>query len=678
MEIQGTRRVHLLARLGFLWAALIAARLLQLQIVQHAKYQALARDQQEKTVEIRAPRGAILDRMGQRLALSLPVVSVCVNPQRLPDPPLEADILARILDLDPHELLSRFQEASAAGRGFLWVKRRIDPEQARRLSALKFEWAELRTEPVRFYPNEQLAAHVLGGVDFEENGNAGVELALNDELEGHPGERRVTVDPRQQSFHSTIDSEAIPGSVIKLTIDSRIQFAAERELEKAVHEHGAKTGSVVVMDPRTGDILAIANYPTYDPNELPTKEQGLTARNNLAVTTPYEPGSVFKVITLTAALETTRLRPETVVPCGSTVTIAGRVIHDHGHYGSLPMEDVLARSSNTGAINIGLRVGDANMFEYMKRFGFGRPTGLTLPGESGGLVRPLRRWSKVSIGSVAMGHEVAVTTLQLAQACTVIASGGLLIRPRLVADAAKEPPVRVIQPETAITMRRMMEGVIIKPYGTGFRYAHIPGYTAAGKTGTAQTVDPKTGKYRSEYNASFMGFSPVTNPAVVVVVSLHGTHGEAGYGGPVSAPVFREVAAVALRILNVPKDLPDDAPETSSPVQADENDLSIAVLSPPVPQPLAGALLAQPSAATEAESSTSDAPDQRSFSQPPEQLAGPTVPNFRGKSVRDVIEQSAALGIPVEYVGSGVARNQIPPAGAFLPIGERVRVQFGH
>lgn len=675
MEIQGTRRVHLLAKLGFLWAVLIAARLLQLQIVQHSKYQALARDQQEKTVEVRAPRGAILDRMGQRLALSLPVVSVCVNPLRLPDPPLAAHILARILNLDAVELLSRFQNATAAGRGFLWIKRRIEPDQAKRLADLNFEWVELRTETVRFYPNKQLAAHVLGGVDFEENGNAGVELALNTELEGHPGERRVTVDPRKLSFHSTTSSEAIPGGAIKLTIDSRIQFAAERELEKAVHQHGAKTGSVVVMDPRTGDILAIANYPTFDPNEPPTKAQGLTSRDNLAASTPYEPGSVFKVITLTAALETTRLRPETIVPCGSTVTIAGRVIHDHGHYVSLPMEDVLARSSNTGAINIGLRVGDAKMFEYMKRFGFGRATGLTLPGESSGLVRPLRRWSKVSIGSVAMGHEVSVTTLQLAQACSVIASGGLLMRPRLVVGTMTEPPVRVIQPETAITMRRMMEGVVIKPYGTGFHYAHIPGYTAAGKTGTAQTVDPKTGKYKSEYNASFMGFSPVTNPAVVVVVSLHGTRGEAGFGGPVSAPVFREVAAVALRILNVPKDLPDDMPDKTSPDKtppnrADENDLSIAVLSPPVPLPLAGA--------TQAESSANATPDQRTFSQPAEQLAGPTVPNFRGKSVRDVIEQSAALGIPVEYVGSGVARNQIPPAGALLPIGERVRVQFGH
>jgi cell division protein FtsI (penicillin-binding protein 3) len=674
MEIQGTRRVHLLARLGLIWAALIAARLLQLQIVQHPKYRALARDQQEKTVEVRAPRGAILDRMGQRLALSLPVVSVCVNPLRLPDATMSANILANILDLDAKELLSRFQLAQSTSRGFLWVKRRITPDQAKRLTDLNFEWVEMRTESVRFYPNKQLAAHVLGGVDFEENGNAGVELALNPELEGHPGERRVTVDPRKQSFHSETSSEAIPGGTLKLTIDSRIQFAAERELEKAIKEHGAKNGSVVVMDPRTGDILAIANYPTFDPNEPPTQAQGLTSRDDLAVTTPYEPGSVFKVVTLTAALETTKLRPETVVPCGSTVTIAGRVIHDHGHFGSLPMEDVLARSSNTGAINIGIRVGDAKMYEYMKRFGLGRATGITLPGESSGLVRPLRHWSKVSIGSVAMGHEVSVTTLQLAQICSVIASGGFLVRPRLVANAVTEPPQQVIRPETAITMRSMMEGVVIKPYGTGHRYAHIPGYTSAGKTGTAQTVDPKTGKYKSEYNASFMGFSPVTNPAVVVAVTLHGTHGEAGFGGPVSAPVFREVAAVALRILNVPKDLPDDSPDKDSPAQsgskADENDLSIAVVSPSVPQPLAGT--------DQAEQSADAAPDQRNFSLPAGQLSGPTVPNFRGKSVRDVLQESAALGIPLEYIGSGVARTQIPPAGAFLPIGERVRVQFGH
>jgi cell division protein FtsI (penicillin-binding protein 3) len=668
MDTQGTHRVHLLARMGFLWAALIVVRLLQLQIVQHDKYRTLAQQQQEKIVEMRAPRGTILDRAGQPLAMSLPVDSVCVDPLRIPDLSVAADILGRILGLDSQDLLGKMKFAADGRRGFLWIKRHITADESRRLRDLNLDWVEFRTESMRFYPDKQLAAHVLGGVDFEEKGNAGIEQSLDEDLEGHPGTLRVTSDVKQRGFNSKVDTEPLPGKIVKLTVDSRIQFVAEQELEKAIKTHHVKTGSVVAMDPKTGDVLALANYPTYDPNEPPRHGEDPMARDDLAATTPYEPGSVFKVITIAAALETTHLRPETIIPCGNgVITLFGRTIHDHSRYASLPMEDVLARSSNIGAINIGLKVGDANMYEYMRRFGFGKSTGLPLPGESAGMVRPLKYWQKSSIGSVAMGHEISVTALQLAQACSVIANGGFRVKPRLLRDTAPETPQRVLQPETAITMRRMMEGVVIKPYGTGHRYAHIPGYTSGGKTGTAQIFDHHTHQYTHFYNASFMGFAPVTNPAVVVVVTLNGTVGTAGYGGPTSAPVFREVAAAALRILDVPKDLPDDLPaDDNDKGKADENDVAIADLGPSVPLPLV-----QP-----------NSPDQRLLLGPPapespSELAGPMVPNFQGKSVRDVIQESAALGIPVEFAGSGIARAQIPPPGAILPLGERVRIQFG-
>lgn len=673
MDTQGTRRVHLLARMGFLWAALIVFRLLQLQILQHDKYRTLAQQQQEKVVEVRAPRGTILDRAGQPLAMSLPVDSVCVNPSRVPDLSVASDILARILNLDAGELLGKMKFAADGRRGFLWVKRRITPEESKRLRDLNLDWVEFRTESMRFYPDKQLAAHVLGGVDFEEKGNAGIEQSLDEDLEGHPGTTRVTSDVKQRGFNSKVDTEPLPGKTEKLTIDSRIQFVAEQELEKAIKTHHCKTGSVVAMDPKTGDILALANYPVYDPNDPPKPGEDVMARDDLAVTTPYEPGSVFKVITISAALETTHLRPESIIPCGNgSITLFGRTIHDHSRYASLPMEDVLARSSNIGAINVGLKVGDANMYEYMRRFGFGKNTGLPLPGESAGMVRPLKYWQKSSIGSVAMGHEISVTAVQLAQACSVIANGGFRVKPRLLSETPVETPKRVLQPETAITMRRMMEGVVIKPYGTGHRYAHIPGYTSGGKTGTAQIFDHHTHQYTHFYNASFMGFAPVTNPAIVVVVTLNGTVGTAGYGGPTSAPVFREVAAAALRILDVPKDLPDDLPnEDNDKGKADENDVAIADLSPSVPPPLA-----------QVNDALKPVLDQRPFFGPPvpespAELAGPKVPNFQGKSVRDVIQQSAALGIPVEFAGSGIARAQAPAPGAILPIGERVRIQFG-
>lgn len=680
MNTLATRRVHLLARLAFVWVALIVARLIQLQIVQHTEYKRLAVHQQEKTLELQAPRGTIVDRLGQRLAISLPAESVCVDPLRVPDLPIASDILSKILNLDSNDLLARMQQAAASKHGFVWVKRKISAEESHRLRDLKLEWIEFRSESQRFYPNQSLAAHVIGGVDFAQKGNGGVEQSLEAQLKGRSGELHVTRDVQKRGFVSKVESQPQAGRDIRLTIDARIQFVAEREVKKMVQTHHAKWGSVVAMDPKTGDIVALANFPTYDPND-PPKPEDLAARENLAVTAPFEPGSVFKVITLSAALETTRLKPETVIPCGGgKITLFGRTIHDHNKYWSLSMEDVLARSSNIGAINVGLTVGQNNMFDYTRRFGFGARTGVPLPGESAGLLRPLRRWEKTSLASVAMGHEVGVTALQLAQACSVIANGGLLVKPRLTLDSLLAQPVRVLKPQTAITMRRMMEGVVLKTYGTGHKYARILGYTSAGKTGTAQIYDFRARQYTHLYNASFMGFAPVTNPAIVVVVTVSGTDGVAGYGGPTAAPAFREVAAAALRMLDVPKDLPEMLPSPDSD-QADENDLAIAGLGSSIPPPLvqaedAGASDDRPAAPADSAS------DQRPFltgakTNSARDLAGPRVPNFRGKTLRDVVEESSALGIPVEFKGGGIAQTQVPEAGAVLPLGQSVRVQFG-
>jgi cell division protein FtsI (penicillin-binding protein 3) len=325
------------------------------------------------------------------------------------------------------------------------------------------------------------------------------------------------------------------------------------------------------------------------------------------------------------------------------------------------------------------------MYDYVRRFGFGMRTGIPLPGESGGMLRSLSRWEKTSLASVAMGHEISVTALQLARACSVIANGGLLVKPRLNMATPIAPPVRVLRPETAITMRRMMEGVVIKPYGTGHKYARILGYTSAGKTGTAQIYDYRAHQYTHFYNASFMGFAPVTNPAIVVVVTISGTDGLSGYGGPTAAPAFREIAAAALRMMDVPKDLPDMLPPHESD-QADENDVAIAGLGSSIPPPLVqadDAVAAEDRPAASAE----NALDQRIFLKPDlkpgknealASLAGPRVPDFRGKTLRDVIEETSALGMPLEFQGGGIAQRQIPEAGSVLPAGQSVRVQFGH
>jgi cell division protein FtsI (penicillin-binding protein 3) len=670
-----TRRVHLLARLAFAWAAVIVARLIQIQVVHHADYQKLAQQQQQQVVELQAPRGMILDRNGQRLAMSMPAESVVVDPLRIPDLGVASDIFSKILNLNGDELLARMKSAVETKNGFMWVKRKITREEAQRLRDLHLDWIEFRMESGRYYPNKSLAAHVLGGVDFEGKGNGGVEQFLNTQLKGHAGEMHLSRDVQKRGFASTVAHEAQPGQDIRLTIDSRVQFVAEREVKKLVEEHHAKSGSIVVLDPKTGDVIALANFPTYDPNDVPKKEK-MQARENLAVSAPFEPGSVFKVITLSAALETTRIRPQTMVNCGNGIfKMPGRVVHDHNSYSSLSMEDVLARSSNIGAINIGMQVGPFNMFDYMRRFGFGTKTGLPLPGESSGIVRPLKRWEKTSLSSVAMGHEVGVTALQIAQACSVIANGGFLMKPRLTMDKRVAQPVRVLKPETAITMRQMMEGVVIKTYGTAHKYARIPGYTSAGKTGTAQIYDFRAHQYTHYYNASFMGFAPVTNPAVVVVVTVNGTQGVAGYGGPTSAPAFREVAAAALRMMDVPKDLPETL-SSDGGEQADENDVAIAGLGSSQPPPLVhaeDALVSEDLPATA---------DQRTFLASGKEdsgrdFSGPRVPNFQGKSLRDVIQESAALGLPLEFAGAGVARVQSPEPGRILPMGQSIRVQFG-
>lgn len=686
-DSESTKRVRFLARLALLWAILILARLIQLQVVSHKEFASLAQQQQERDVEVQAPRGTIFDRNGLTLAKSLPVDSVCVDPMLIPDRALAAQLLGEVLDLDSSVLYAQMQAAVARKRGFMWVKRRITLEESTRLRSLNLDWVEFRTESRRFYPNDELAAHVVGSVDHDQNGNAGIELTLNKDLQGHNGAVRMLTDVKLHAYDTQVDEKPVPGMDVTTTIDSRIQYVAEQQLKEAVESSHAHTGSLVAMDPRTGEVLALANYPTYNPNDPPMPGQSLAARNDVAVTSPYEPGSVFKVVTLSAALETTNMRPETMVNCGNGVLRLGsRVIHEaHRGYGVLSMADVLAHSSNIGAIQIGLRVGPQNMYEYIHRLGFGKPTGIELPSESSGLVRRIDRWGSTSLASMAMGHEIGVTAIQLAQLGAVIANGGTLVRPRIVMKKqrpgeavqiqAMPRPLRVLRPDNAITMRRMMEGVVTLPYGTGHRTARLKGYTSAGKTGTAQIYDFATRQYTHHYNGSFIGFAPVEDPAIVIAVTLNGTTGTAGYGGSVAGPVFREVATAALRLLDVPKDLPEDVPEPkkSSPVEVTD-DLSIAGLDPSFGPELVSsvppALVAEPPDR-----------DQRLFlpasADASKQVVGPRVPDFRGKSVREVVQESATKGMPVEVVGHGVARAQMPAPGEMLIAGQKVLVKFG-
>lgn len=674
---KSVKRLLILALCLAAWCVIIIARLCQLQIFEHDKYQRWAQSQHEKREPIVAPRGSIYDVNGVVLAMNENSLMAVVNPTRIDDKAFAASMLARILKVDPKQLQADLENvAKTVHRGFFVVDPRITPEVAEELKQLNLDWLEIREGTNRWYPNKTLASHVIGNVNRDGRGQAGIEQRLDKELNGEPGLERVIRDVRGHGYERVVIKEPQPGKNLYLTIDSRLQAVAEEALRDAVVNFHAVHGSVVAMDPYTGEIRALANYPTYNLNERPHPGETPAGFEDLAVVAPFEPGSVFKIVTLTAALETTNLTPMTMIDCGNgVIRIGKRVIHEsHGGHAALTMQDVLAFSSNIGAIRVGLRVGNEGMYNYIRKFGFGHKTGIELPAEGSGRLRPVSQWQEASIGSLAMGHEITVTSVQLAQAGAVIANGGFLVKPHVVASrqipgGPKEvvkpaPPVQVLDPKTVVTMRQMMERVVVVPGGTGHK-AKVLGYSTAGKTGTAQIFDFEHKVYTHSYNASFLGFLPVVNPRIVIVVTVSGTTGTDGYGGHASAPAFQRVADFAMRIIGVPRDLPDEIKETvpKKAPREEENDLAIAGLTePPPPED------ANPSSGGEAEGASMDLPDPN--------YNGPRAPKLTGLSVKEVVQMSAEHGWAIDVLGQGLAVAQYPPAGAPLPPGEHIRVRF--
>jgi cell division protein FtsI (penicillin-binding protein 3) len=689
-------RLTVLAAVLLLWGVAIFGRLISLQVLQHEKYSAIARSQQEHAVDIPAPRGNILDRNGQPLAISVPAVSVSVNPLQIADIKVGTELLGGVLHLDQQVLYSRLQWARQNHKGFLWVKRRMDPFETDRLKALHLDWTTFHTESQRHYPKGETAAHVLGAVYKDEEGAAGIERALDRSLKGHAGSERLVMDVKRRGIDSRLDAAPQAGTALTLTIDERMQYIAERELKAGVEAKHARSGSAIVMNPYNGEILALANYPTYNPNKPPKAGDDPMSRFDLGVSVPFEPGSIFKVVTLSAALETTSLRPESPIATGGgTLSLPGRVIHESHHgFGTITMAEVLAYSSNIGAILIGQRVGRENMYEYARRLGFGQKSGILLPAESTGRLRPLSGWGTTSLASISMGHEVSTTAVQLARLCSVIANGGMLVKPKIILRRGDKPeptdePVRVLKPETVMTMRMMMEGVVLNPRGTAHLTARLDGYTSAGKTGTAQIFDAKNHHYTHLYNASFMGFTPVTNPKLVILVTINGTAGNGGMGAAAAAPVFKTIATEALRMLDVPKDIPEDlvadAKQPKQPVQPVPDDVSIPDLVNPsimeedasVQQLLASQMKPEPEEKQDEDGIPAAPAVLAVLPQPkPPVPRGPLVPDFRGKSMRDVAEEASAEGIEVMVEGSGVARAQLPLPGKPLRRGERIRIVF--
>lgn len=646
-----------------------------MQVLAHDEYEKRARRQQEKLEPIDAPRGSIFDRNGNLLAISSASNVVVVNPKRIPNKEIASALLAKILGLDGKKLEPALEEAAISKRrsGYFVVSEHASDEQAATLRAMDLDWLELRQGSVRTYPNGDVAAHVIGNVNGEGKGAAGIELKLNKELSGTPGLLRVERDGRADSYSSELVKAPAVGENVGLTIDRELQNVAQEALKAAVIHNHATHGSVVVMDPKTGEVLALENYPTYDPNERLMAGEKPTGREDLAVVAPFEPGSVFKVVTVSAALETTKLTPETVINCGNGVTkLFGRVIHDSHPYSALSVADVLAKSSNIGAIHIGMQVGAQNLYAYIKRFGFGQRTGIELPAEAPGMVRPLKRWQPTSMGSVPMGHEISVTSVQLAQLGSVIANGGFLVHPRLVAwtqapgqpkELTKFPagdPQQVLEPRTVMTMRRLMHRVVM-PGGTASRL-HVVGYAVAGKTGTAQIFDYAHHVYTHKYNASFLGFAPLEDPAVVIVVTVSGTTGVAGFGSVAAGPVFERVMGAALRRLGIVRDVPEEVEELLAKQKAAEDKLKKKDTDSDTVAGLSVPFTAEE--INEAKGSEDDVP------------VGPKAPNFVGKTVKTVMEEAAAQGLEVDMLGSGLARAQNPPAGAALSPGAHIQVRF--
>jgi len=554
-------RLRTVLVLGGLWVAAIAGRLYLLQVARHDHYVAKAERQQQRVVVLDPPRGTIYDAQGRELAVSVQVDSAYAVPPQIEDP---ADVARQIARVVPEVDARKLARQLAQDREFVWVARKLDPPVAAALRALQLPGLYFLPESKRYYPMRELAAQVLGYVGTDNHGLAGLELLYDEQVAGKPGVRTVLRDARRGTVVSPDLSfaEPEPGQDLHLTLDAAVQFIVERELARAVEERGAARGSAVFLDPTTGAVLAMATYPSFDPNRFGEFAPGRW-RNRVTMDV-YEPGSTFKVITAAAAIESGKVRPDDVFDCEmGGIVLLDHLIRDHKAYGRLTFAEVLAKSSNVGVIKAALLVGDEGMYRTITGFGFGRPTGIDLPGESSGIVHPLRKWGPLDKAYVSFGQGISVTPLQLAAAVAAVADEGTLLRPHVVAAVGRgeqvrplhaRPPVagHPIRPETAQTLKAMMEGVVTG--GTG-RSAAVAGYRIAGKTGTAQI--PVAGGYsRSSYLPSFVGFAPVDRPRIVGVVAIAEPRGFEYYGGQVAAPVFGAVARQLLLYLGVRPERP--------------------------------------------------------------------------------------------------------------------------
>jgi len=670
-------RLLIVAGVALLWMTAIFGRLGYLQLVRHSEYLVRAQRQQQRTIEITPKRGAIYDRNMHPLAMSVPVESAFAVPSEIGDNKgMVARLLSNVLGVPRDVLEARLE----SGGSFVWILRKLPPDKAEAVRALNLKGVYLQTENQRYYPKRELASHVVGFVDLDEKGLGGIEYALDSAIRGKSEKIVVMADARQRWFDGGA-AQKDQGANVVLTIDEKIQYIAERELAAAIGSTHALAGTVIVQNPKNGAILALANWPKFNPNS-PTAVKS-EERMDRAVSAIYEPGSTFKLITLAAAFDQDLTKPDEVFDCeNGSVIVAGHRIHDHKAFGLLTVSDILAKSSDVGAIKIALRLGGPKFYDYIRAFGFGQQTGVELPGESKGLLKKIENWSGVSIGSISMGQEIGVTPMQLVTAVSAIANGGSLYKPHVVAQMrrgdqilpltgalAPGEPKEVIRQETAATLRRLMEGVVLD--GTGTK-ARLDGWTAAGKTGSAQKIDPTTGRYSpTQLIASFTGFAPINDPAVTILISLDSPVGQ-HEGGQVAAPVFKRIAEQVLPYLDVARDAPLNPKLIQASYKHNEADES-ATLEDFTPVDFA----ALPDVAPASENNSSVEPATAAVTVALDEGGDIAVPDFRRKTMRDVTEECLRLGLEPVLVGSGLAVEEAPQDGAKVRRGAKITVRFG-
>jgi cell division protein FtsI (penicillin-binding protein 3) len=620
-----------------------------LQVLRKDEFVRRAKRQQERTVELAPWRGAILDAQGKSLAVTVYADSVFAIPSDVASPTATATALAPLLGVPARDLERRLSNVE---KDFVWLARKVSEETAAKVARANLPGVKLWKESSRRYPEGPLAAALLGYVGTDNVGLAGLEHHYDAEIRGRPVRITLLRDAVQRHYATRQPGRSgerggatsTEGSTLVLTLDASIQHVAEREVEKARREHGARSVSAVVLDPKTGAVLALATSPGFDPNRY--GEVDAETRRCRPLADVFEPGSTFKVITFAAALDAGAVAENDVIDCGNgALTIGPTTIHEHGRKGwaTLPLPAVLAHSSNIGSARIGMSLGRGPFYRAIRSFGFGQRTGIDLDGETGGLLADVASWSALTLPTISFGQEIGVTVLQIARGYAAVANDGLLPTPYVVREVRRSesdvrqitprPPVRVISATTAATLRRLMTGVVEE--GTG-KLAAVPGYTAAGKTGTAQKAAPGGGYSKDKHVASFVGFAPAETPRLVVAVVVDEPKGKY-YGGDVAAPVFSSVMGESLRLLGVPPALSDQAPAILTA------DLS------------AGARVTGPApllvpAANRFDAGAAEAPEG-------------TVPDVSGLSARDAVRALARAGLAAHLSGRGFVVAQEPPAG---------------